>query len=92
MITIKENTTLVGVSELRTKMEAILKMSRNHKVVIGRRNRPVAVVMDIKKYDEMERMLDALEDFALGYLAQERERHHPSDYLDLDEAEERIRS
>jgi len=39
MITIKEDTTLVGVSELRTKMDEILKESKKHKVLIEKRNK-----------------------------------------------------
>ena len=45
MITLKEDTTLVGVSELRTHMEKILAESKKHRVLIEKRNKPVAVIM-----------------------------------------------
>ena len=91
MISVKEDTAIFGVSELRTKMDSALALAKSHRVVLGRRNKPVAVIVDIKKYEEMEEMLDALEDFALGYLARDRERSDPSDYVDLRDAE-KIRS
>ena len=86
MITLKEDTTLVGVSELRTHMEKILEESKKHKVLIERRNKPVAVIMAMEDYNRMEETLEALEDLALGYLARERDSgSKPSDYLDIEE-------
>ena len=86
MITLKEDTTLVGVSELRTHMEKILEESKKHKVLIEKRNKPVAVIMAMEDYNKMEETLEILEDLALGYLARERESgSKPSDYLDIEE-------
>jgi prevent-host-death family protein len=86
MITLKGDTTLVGVSELRTHMEKILQESKKHKVLIEKRNKPVAVIMAMEDYNKMEETLEALEDLALGYLARERESgSKPSDYLDMEE-------
>ncbi|MBI5149785.1 MAG: type II toxin-antitoxin system Phd/YefM family antitoxin [Candidatus Omnitrophica bacterium] len=86
MITLKEDTTLVGVSELRTHMEKILEESKKHKVLIERRNKPVAVIMAMEDYNKIEETLEALEDLALGYLARERESgSKSSDYLDIEE-------
>lgn len=87
MITLKEDTTLVGVSELRTHMDEILEESKKHKVLIEKRNKPVAVLMAMEDYEKMEETLDALEDLALGYIAKERESgSKPSDYLGIEEA------
>ena len=92
MITIKEDTTLVGVSELRSGLEAILEESKKHKVLIGRRNKPIAVLMDIEQYQAMEETLEILEDFALGFLAKEREKSSKSsDYLTHEEVFKRIK-
>lgn len=86
MITLKENTTLVGVSELRTHMEEILAVSKKHKVLIEKRNKPVAVLMAMEDYSRMEETMEVLEDLALGYLAREREAgSKPSDYLDIED-------
>jgi prevent-host-death family protein len=77
MVTVKENTTLVGISEFRTKADAIFQQLKNSKVIIERRNRPIAVMVSIKKYEELEEMLEWIEDNALGYLAKEREKSTP---------------
>ena len=91
MITLKEDTTLVGISELRTNMDKILIETRKHKVLIERRHKPVAVLMDMEKYSQMEETLELLEDFALGYLAKERaSKSKPSDYLDIEELRKKI--
>lgn len=91
MITLKEDTTLVGISELRTNMDKILAESKKHKVLIERRNEPIAVLMDMDKYNQMEETLELLEDFALGYIAKDRaSRSKPSDYLDIEEVRKRV--
>ena len=90
MITVKEDTTIVGVSEIRTKMDEILRLAKKNRVIIEKRNRPVAALVDIEKYEEMEMLLDALEDTALGYLAKERENASVDrDFIPIDEAEAR---
>ncbi len=93
MITFKQDTTLVGISELRTDIGKILKQSKKNKVLIEKRNKPIAVLMDVDQYNEMEQTLELLEDFALGYLAKEREsKTKPSDYLDLDDVLQKMSS
>lgn len=85
MITVKEDTTLVGVSEFRTHVDEIIEETKKHKVLIGKRNKPVAVLINMEKFHQMESTLDLLEDFALGFLAQEREsQSKSSDYLDIE--------
>ena len=49
MVTVKENTTLVGISEFRTKADAIFNQLKSSKVIIERRNRPIAVMVSIKR-------------------------------------------
>lgn len=92
MITLREDTTLVGVSELRTHMDKILQESKKHKVLIEKRNKPVAVLMAMEDYNKMEETLDVLEDLALGYLAKERESgSKSSDYVGIEEALKRMK-
>lgn len=87
MITVKEDTALVGISELRTHIEEILEESKKHKIVIGRRNKPVAVLLDMEKYNQMEHALELLEDFVLGFLAKERDsKTKSSEYVDIERA------
>jgi prevent-host-death family protein len=92
MITIKEDTTLVGVSELRTHIDQILEESKKHKVIIERHNKPVAILMSPERYSQIERILELLEDTALGYLAQERELQSSiADYVDIEQAKMKIK-
>ncbi len=92
MITVKEETTIVGVSELRTHIDKILEESKTHKVVIGRRNKPLAVLMSNERYNQMEQTLELLEDIALGYLAKEREKGTKSaDYVSIKDAIKKIK-
>ena len=86
-----ENTTLVGVSELRTNIDKILEEAKEHKVLIERRNKPVAILLTLERYANIEKILDTLEDIALGYLAKKRESHSKiNDYLDIEVVEKKI--
>jgi len=86
MRTIEKNTTLVGVSELRTNFDKILEKAKETRVIIEKRKKFMAVLMDMEKYEKMEKMLDAVEDIMLGYLAREREKDSDlSDYIDIEE-------
>ena len=85
MMTVKENTTIAAISELRNKSEAILESLRDHRVVLERHKKPVAVMLNYKKYTEWETMLDFAEDYILGALALERDKSaSPKDFIDLD--------
>lgn len=87
MLTFKKDTTLVGVAELRTQMDEVLKRAQDTRVIIEKRNKPVAVILDIARYNEIEAILNALEDIALGYLAKERDAKTAlSEYIDIEEA------
>jgi prevent-host-death family protein len=87
MFTIKEDTTLVGVSELRTKLEKIIEEAKFRKVIIEKRNKPVAVLVAIDKYNAMEELLDKFEDYELANKAKQREkRSSKKDYIALEEA------
>ncbi len=90
MITVKEDTTLVGISELRANFSKVLEAIGKHKVLLERRNKPLAVIVPIDKYNKMEELVELIEDLSLGYLAKERdEKSSPSDYMDLAEAEKK---
>lgn len=92
MHTIQEETTLVAFSELRTKLKEILKALGHSKVILERRNRPLAVLVPIDRYEKMEEILEMVEDRALGYLAREREKKIlEKDYLTLEELEKKVK-
>ncbi|MGM0568503.1 MAG: type II toxin-antitoxin system prevent-host-death family antitoxin [Elusimicrobiota bacterium] len=91
MKTFKKDTTLVGVSELRTKFKQILEKARSHKVVISKRDKELAVLIDIDRYNILENILDELEDYALGYIAAERQKTAKlKDYIDIEELEKTL--
>ncbi len=92
MRTVKEQTTLVGISELRTKAEEILQLMNRSTVVIEKRHKPLAVMLPIARYEEMEALLDWAEDQILGTLARQRERGTPKkSYLTLEETQRRLK-
>ncbi len=86
MITIKEDTTLVGVSELRGGIDKILKKAQTGVVVIEKRHKPAAVLMSNEEYEHMKNIVETAEDIVLGYLACERFKgSKEGDYIDIEE-------
>jgi len=91
MVIVKEDSVLVGVSEFRTKAEAIFNELKSRKIIIEKRNKPIAVLLSLKKYEEMEELFEWIEDNTLGYLAKEREKFLPkAKYLSLQEVSKKI--
>ena len=85
MITVKQKTSIAGISELRNKSEEILKNVKDHDVVSERHNKPVAVMIDYKQYELHEKMLDYAEDYVLGMLALERDKKSSKkDFIDIE--------
>ena len=72
MITVEEKTTLVGVTELRKVSKEILGKLKSNKVILTKRNKPVGVLVDYGEFREIEEIMEALEDYILGTLAEER--------------------
>ena len=85
MITVKENTTLVGVSELRKGIERILKKARKGVVVIEKRHKPTAVLMSSEEYQHIQEVLETAEDIVLGSIADARFKNsNEKDYVDIE--------
>jgi len=85
MITVKENTTLVGVSELRTGIEKILEKSREGLVIIEKRHKPAAVLMSNEEYQHIQQLLGTAEDLILGLIAEERFKNSKEkDYINIE--------
>lgn len=91
MITVEEHTTLIGFSELRTKMKEVLEALKCSKVVLALRNKPLAVLVPFERYRQMEAMLDRVEDQVLGHMAKERARLPESEFLPLEAVERRLK-
>jgi len=93
MFTVEEDTTLVGISELRANFDKVLAALGKHKVLLERRNKPLAVIVPIEKYNYMQRLIELIEDADLGYLAKERYlKSKPGDYIDIEKAEQRLKA
>ncbi len=91
MIIVKENTALVGISELRTNTEKVLQAMKEFTVMIEKRNNPVAILMPIEKYKRFQDILETLEDTALGYLAKDREKGKKrAKYIPLEKIEKQL--
>ncbi len=86
MITIKENTTLVGVSELRYGIEKILEKAQEGVVIIEKRHKPAAVLMSNEEYELIQNLLEVAEDIALGFIAEQRFKNSKEDdYINIEE-------
>jgi PHD/YefM family antitoxin component YafN of YafNO toxin-antitoxin module len=72
MITVKENTTLVGVSELRGGIEKILAKAKHGPVILEKRHRATAVLMSSGQYQRMLEVYELAEDLVLGQIAKAR--------------------
>lgn len=93
MITVKENTALVGISELRVHFDKVLAILGKSKILLEKRNKPLAFIVPVEQYEEMEAIVEMAEDFGLGYLAKERDlKSKPSDYIDLGKAEKTVKA
>jgi prevent-host-death family protein len=90
MISVKEDTTIVGITELRKMIPQILKKIKQEKVILTRRNRPIGILVDYEEYERMEKMIGAFEDQVLGQLAKERASRKDRKTIDIEEAERRV--
>lgn len=90
MLTVKEDTTLIGVAELRTRASAILNELKKHKVILTKRNMPVGIIVDYEEYEKMERLMDLAEDILLGNIAKQRLERKNKKSITLEEAERRV--
>lgn len=54
MYTVKEDTVLLGVSELKSVFPRLLGHLRDQRVVVTHRNRPCAVVLDYEEFKHLE--------------------------------------
>jgi prevent-host-death family protein len=90
MITVKEDTALIGVAELRTKAADVLKEIKRHRVILTRRNRPVGVIIDYDEYEKIEQTLDEVEDIVLGNIARARLKRRDRKAITLEDAERKV--
>lgn len=90
MITVKEDMALIGIAELRNKASDVLSKIKKHRVILTKRNKPLGVIIDYDEYKEMQRIIDEVEDLALGSIAKDRLERKGKKYVSLDEAEKKV--
>jgi len=90
MIRLEEDTTLIGVAELRKEVPRLIQELRGHKVILTRRNKPIGIIMDYQEYQKMDHIINLLEDLVLGYKAKARSQKKGRRFLSLEEAERRV--
>lgn len=90
MITVSEDTTIIGVAELRTDIGTILKEIEKHSVIVTKRNKPVGVFLNYNEYEKMKNAVEELEDSHLGAIAKMRSERKGKKVISLEEAERRV--
>lgn len=90
MITVREDATILGVSELRTRAADVVAELEKHRVILTKRNKPVGVIIDYDEYEAMSALLEELEDLVLSDIAVERKERKGAKYVTLAEAEEAV--
>lgn len=90
MLTVKENATIVGVAEIRKIMKEVLEEMKTNRVILTKRNKPIGVLVDYEEFRQMEELLEALEDHALGKEARARAKRKGRKWVTLEEAEKKL--
>ncbi|MDI6792953.1 MAG: type II toxin-antitoxin system prevent-host-death family antitoxin [bacterium] len=90
MFTVKEETTLVGLSELRTHLNDILNTAKEKNIILTKRNKPVLAVINYKRYQQITELLEEVEDLFLENLAQQRLERKDKKTIPLAEAMKRV--
>ncbi len=90
MFTTKEETTLVGLSELRTHLNDILSAVKEKNVILTRRNKPVLAMLDYEHYQKMIELFKESEDIFLENLAQQRLGRNDRKTIPLAEAMKKV--
>ena len=90
MITLKEDTTLIGIAELRSKASEVMKKIKKYRVILTKRNKPLGVIIDYEEYEHMQEMLEEVEDFVLGTIAGERLKRKAKKIVTLGAAEKKV--
>ena len=61
MLTVQEDTTVIGITELRKMIPELLKRIKREKVILTRRNQPIGVLVDYEEFERIEEMIDLIE-------------------------------
>ena len=89
---IKGKTAIAKVSDLRYELDEILAQVKDSPVELEKHSKPVAILVDPKRFAEMEAKLEQAEDILLAFEARDRELSAKGKgYLTLEQIEKRLR-
>lgn len=92
MLTLNEDTIMIGTTEFRSKMPHLIKVLGKKKVILMKRGEPVGVFLNFSDYQKQEEWLDEFEDVVLGHLAKERDdQSTEADFVSEKEAWKQLR-
>ncbi|MFA6024657.1 MAG: hypothetical protein WC777_05690 [Candidatus Gracilibacteria bacterium] len=90
MFILDDKTALIGTTDLRSRMAEVEDM-QYEKMVVMKREKPIAVIMTFDQYKKNRDRTEELEDLILGYMAKERdEKSTKKDYISLEEAAKKL--
>lgn len=91
MRVIEEKSTLVQTSELRTRLDEILRQVGSTRLILEKHHKPVAVLVDPSDFDLMEQALEEYSDLLLALEAKARwKKSRRKDYVSLEAVEKRF--
>lgn len=90
MFILDDKTALIGTTDLRSRMAEVEDM-KYEKMIVMKREKPIAVIMSFDQYKKNYDRTEELEDLVLGYMAKERdEKSTEKDYISLEEAAKKL--
>jgi len=90
MFILDDKTALIGSTDLRTNIPKVENMEYE-RLIVMKREKPVAVLMTFDQYRKNQDRIDELEDIVLGYMAKDRDEGSTNeDYISMEEVEEKF--
>lgn len=90
MFVLDDKTALIGTTDLRSRMAEVEDM-QYEKMVVMKREKPIAVIMTFDQYKKNRDRTEELEDLVLGFMAKERdEKSTKKDYISLEDAAKKL--
>ena len=85
MYQVKKNTTVAGVSELRSHSNEIINSAKKGDIILQRHSEPVAVVLNYERYLALEALLEKYEDEFYEQLITKRMKNvKKDDFIDIE--------
>ena len=90
-LNLRENLTVVNISELVKNIGAVKKKLKKNKVLVTNRNKAEFILINFEDFQRLMELEEYLEDQILGEEAARQEKEaKPEDYLTLEEVKERL--